>query len=218
MDQPHSHSTPPCLFPAHLGNPASPSRQLLSRLTASGALTKLLRQLERQKGGGGGFYYPTGGIAAICLDLLRQPDLRDDLLRYFGVSPAEFPGDEHLARTLAVVEMFYSLLKMRDAEVNERFDQFRQERSKAQTLRETLGQDYEEDAKRHGDLALRHLVAAEMLRAGTGSVRDIVRYIGYFLKWNFGLCASRLVAELVTDIVGLRPKMTERQARHLLRW
>jgi hypothetical protein len=138
-------------------------------------------------------------------------------LLFFGASPADFRSDEHLARALAVAWMFYGLLKMRDAEVNERFDQFRQEKRKAQKLDE-LGPDYEEDAKRHFRKALAHLLAAEECRAGTGSVRDIVRYIGYFLKWNFSLCAPRLVAELVTNIVGLGPKMTERRARHLCGW
>jgi hypothetical protein len=206
-----------CPFPAHLANPASPSRRLLSGLTAPGTLTKLLRQLERKNRAGGGFYYPTGGIAAAYLVLLRHPPTRKGLLLFFGASPADFRSDERLARVLAVAWMFYSLLKMRDAEVNERFDQFRQEKCKAQVLDE-LGQDFEEEAKSGCRKALMHLLAAEDCRAGTGSVRDIVRYTGYFLKWNFSLCAPRLVAELVTNIVGLRPKMTERQARHLCGW
>ena len=153
----------------------------------------------------------------MCLALLRDPRTREGLLLFFRTSPEGFSSDEHLARTLTVVWMFYRLTKMRDAEVNERFKLFRQERGKAQTLHE-LGEDYEEDAKRHFRKALAHLLAAEECRTGTGSVRDLVRYIGYFLKWNFSLCAPRLVAELVTNIVGLKPRMTERRARHLCGW
>jgi hypothetical protein len=225
MDQPYSHITPglalrdniPCAFPAHLGNPASPSRQLLSRVTSPGTLTKLLRQLERQNGEGGGFYYPTGGDAAFYLDILRDPSRREALLLLFCVSPGDYRSDEHLARVLAVVAMFSNLFKMCDAEVNERLDQFRQERRKARRLHE-LGQDFEQDAGRYVYVSLAHLKEADELRDPTRSVGNIVRYIGWSLEQNFSLRAPRLVAELVTNIVGLKPKLTERQARHLCDW
>jgi hypothetical protein len=137
---------------------------------------------------------------------------------FFRTSPEGFSSDEHLARTLAAVWMFYSLAKMRDAEVNEWFDRFRQERRKAQTLHQ-LGENYEDDAKRHVYKALAHLdEAADDYRAASRPVRNIVRYIGRSLEQDFGIRAPRLVAELVTNIVGLRPKMTERQARYLCRW
>jgi hypothetical protein len=229
MNQPYSHITPgltlrsdniPFVFalPARLGNPTSPSRQLLGRLTAPGTLAKLSRQLGKENSGGGGFYYPTGGNAAIYLDLLRDPRTRKDLLLFYGASPADFRGDEHLARTLAVVGMFGSVLKMRDAEINKRLDQLVRERCKAHRLHK-LGTDYEEDASRHVFMALAHLeVAIDEYYAATRSVRNIVRYVGWSLELDFSLRAPRLVAELVTNIVGLKPKLTERQARYLCGW
>jgi hypothetical protein len=229
MDQLHLRITPglalrseniPFAFPAHLGNPASPSRQLLSRLTVPGMLTKLLRQLEKQNRRDGGFLNPTGGDAAFYLDCLRDPSRRKAVLLLFCVSPADYRSDEHLARVLAVVAMFCSLLKMCDAEFNERFDQFRQERRKALTLHalHELGQDFEQDAGRYIYMSVAHQKEADELRDPTRSVDNIVRYIGWSLEQNFSLRASRLVAELVTCALGLRAKKTERQARHLCGW
>jgi hypothetical protein len=176
-----------------------------------------LRLLQKQSRGSGGYLYPTSGDAAFYLDFLRDPSRRRAALRSYGASPADFRSDEHLARVLAVVMMFCYLLTMCDAEVNDRFDQFRQERRKARTLHE-LGPDFEQDARRHGYMALVHLKDADEFRDPTRSVDNIVRFIGLSLEQNFSLRAPRLVAELVTEALGLRPKLTERQARHMCGW
>jgi hypothetical protein len=201
MDQPHLHITPgllrsdniPSAFPAHLGNPASPSRQLLSRLTAPGALTKLLRQLRNQNRQCCGFRHPTSGLAARYWGWLRDPRTREDFLRPKGISPKSLisSSDEDNARALALAETMINLAKRYDAEFNKRFPQFCHERHKAQTLHK-LGQDYDEDAKRHVYMALAHLDAAR-----STFVRDAVRYAGWCLERDFGgLRAPQLVAEL----------------------
>jgi hypothetical protein len=97
----------------------------------------------------------------VYLRRLRDPDTRKDLLLSHRVSPADFRSDEHLARMLAVTQMLLDVVKMRDAEVNKRFDQFCQERRKEQRVNELeLGPDYEEVAFRHVYTALAHLCAA----------------------------------------------------------
>ena len=230
MDQPHSDIAPgltlpsdniPGAFPAHLGNPASPSRQLLSRLTVPGMLTELLRELDKQNPCAGGFFYPTCGLAAMYLLCLRDPDTRKDFLLSLRVSPADFCSDEHLARMLAVTQMLLNAVKMRDAEVNKRFDQFCQERRKAQRVHGLeLGPDYEEVAFRHVYTALAHLYAAVEPRDcdARKSVGDIVRYIGWCLERDFSIRAAKLVTNLVNDAFGLRRKMKERQVRYLCGW
>jgi hypothetical protein len=211
MDQPHSHITG--VFPAHLGNPASPSRQLLSRLTKPGALTKLLRKLRQQNRQYGGFRHPTSGLAARYLGRLRDPRTREDFLRLKGISPESLSSssDEDNARALALAEMIINLVKRYDAEFNKRFPQFCHERRMAQTLHE-LGPDYDQDARRHVYMALAHLDAAE-----STFVRDAVRYAGWCLERDFGgLRAPQLVAELAS--YALRRKMTEHQVRYLCGW
>jgi hypothetical protein len=213
-------------FFAHPEAPASPGRQLIDRVFAP-PFDKVLRQLYKRDRKCGGFYHPTNeripdvlgiGMAAAFLGLLRDPRTREDFLRLNGVSPENVRCDESLARALALAWMIGNLAKWRDAEVNKRLDQFRHERRRAQTLHE-LGEDYEEDARRHDWKALAHLnEAVDEYRAATRSVGTIVRYIGWSLEEDFSLRAPRLVAELVTNIVGLRPKMTERQARYLCGW
>jgi hypothetical protein len=216
-------------LPARLGNPTSPSHQLLGRLTAPGTLTKLFRQLGKLSRRGG-FYYPTGGNAATYLELLRDSRTREELLLFYSASPAgsaarilssllDFHSDEHLARTLAVVGMLYGVLKTRDAEVNKRLDQLVQERRKAQTLHNKLGKDYEEDTGRHVYMALAHLQEAiNEYYAAKGSARNIARYIGWSLEVDFTIRAPGTVAKLVTNIFGVKPELTERQVRHLCDW
>lgn len=210
-----------CPFPAHLANPASPSRRLLSGLTAPGTLTELLRELDKQNPCASGFFYATCGLAAVYLRRLRDPDTRKDLLLFVRVSPADFRSDEHLARMLAVTQMLLDVVKMRDAEVNKRFDQFCQETGKEQRVHELeLGPDYEEIAFRHVYTALAHLYAAVEPRDcdPKKSVGDIVRHIGWCLERDFSIRAAKLVANLVNDAFGLRRKMEERQVRYLCGW
>jgi hypothetical protein len=150
----------------------------------------------------------------VFLGLLRDPHTRKDFLRLTRISPQSFRSDEDCARWLAVGWMIANLAKLRDAEVNKRFGQVRHEIHKAQALHELgeeLGEDYYEVAKRHIRKAVEHLKAA-------GSGREIARYAGSFLERNFSVRAPTLVAKLVTRALGLRPKMTERQARHLCGW
>jgi hypothetical protein len=224
MDQPHLHITPslalrsdniPSGFPAHLGDPASPSRQLLSRLTAPGTLTKLLRQLRQKNRQCGGFRYPTSGLAARYLGRLRDPRTREDFLRLKGISPESLisSSDEDNARALALAETIINLANKYDAEFNKRFPQFCHERHMAQTLH-WLGPKYDHDARRHVYMALAHLDAAR-----STFVRDAVRYAGWCLERDFGgLRAPQLVAELVSYVVGLRWKMTEHQVRYSCGW
>jgi hypothetical protein len=84
----------------------------------------------------------------------------------------------------------YSLLKVRDAEVNERLDQLVQERRKAQTLHK-LSKDYEEDASRHVYMALTHLEEAiNEYYAAKKSARNIARHIGWSLELDFSIRGS----------------------------
>jgi hypothetical protein len=211
-------NTPRAFF-AHPGAGASPGRQLIGRVFAADAcselnpLDKVFRQLQKQKHGCGGFYHKTSGIAAVFLDLLRDPRTRKDFLRLTRVSPENFRSDEDCARALAVGWMVGNLAKMFEAEFNKRFGQFCHERRKAQRLHE-LGHDYEQDVRRHVYMALAHLEAAR-----SAVVLYIVLYTGWSLERDFsGLRAPRLVAELVTHAAGLTSKITERQVRYLCRW
>ena len=202
------------------GNSVSPFRQLLDRVFAPGAggelspHDKLLRQLQRRNRESGGFYHPTIGMAAAFLDLLRDPDKREDflqdMLRITWVSPENIHSDESMARALAVDWMIGGMALLRDAEVNKWFDLFSHEKRKAQTIY-LQGEDYEVDARRHIGKAVEYLKAA-------GSADNIVRYAGWSLERNFGLRAPRLVDGLVTHAVPLRAKMTESQARYLCGW
>jgi hypothetical protein len=184
-------------------------------VTSPGTLTKLWRQLRRQKRGCGGFRHPTSGLAARYLGRLRDRRTREDFLRLKGISPEclSSSSDEDNARALALAEMIIGLAKRYDAEFNKRFPQFCHERHMAQTLH-TWGQDYDQDARRHVYMALAHLDAAR-----STFVRDAVRYAGWCLERDFdGLRAPQLVAELVSHAVGLRRKMTEHQVRYLCGW
>jgi hypothetical protein len=224
MDQPHLHITPglalrrdniPRGFPAHLGNPASPSRQLLSWLTAPGTLTKLLRQLRQQNRRCGGFRHQTSGLAAAFLGPLHYPRTRKAFLRLAGLSQESLSSssDEDNARMLALAQMIIDLANRYDAEFNKRFPQFCHERHMAKRLHK-LGPDYHQDARRHVYMALAHLDAAR-----STFERDAVRYAGWCLERDFGgLRAPQLVAELVGHAVGLRRKITEHQVRYLCGW
>jgi hypothetical protein len=202
----------PVAFFAHPGNLASPGRQLLDRVISGRVFDKLLRQLQKQNRRCGGFHNPTSGMAAKLLGCLRDPHTRKDLLQLTKVSPESFRSDEDCARSLAVGWMIGNLVTWFEADFNKRFAQFCHERRNAQTLHE-MGEDYEEDARRHTRKALAHLDAAR-----SRSVDGIVRYAGWSLQRDFGLRAPRLVAKLVTHALGLRPKMTERHARYLCGW
>jgi hypothetical protein len=202
----------PVSFFAHPGNLASPGRRLIDGVISGCVFAKVLRQLQRQGHECGGFYHPTSGIAAAFLALLRDRHKRKDFLQLAGVSPESFRSDEDCARKLAVGWMIGNLVKMFEAEFNKRFGQFCHERRKAQTLHK-LGENYEEDARRHVWKALAHLEAAWSVGADV-----IVCYAGWSLERDFRLRAPRLVAQLVTHALGLRPKMTERQARYLCGW
>jgi hypothetical protein len=199
-------------FFTHPENLAAPGRRLLDRVISGYMLNKLLQQLQKGDHECGGFYHPTSGMAAMFLDLLRDPHTRKDFLRLTRVSPESFRNDEDYARKLAVAWMIGNLAKMFDAEFNKRFGQFCHERRNAQTLHDLDDECFEEDAKRHVWKAMARLEAA-MSR----SVDDIVLYAGRSLERDFRLRAPRLVAELVTDAFGLTPKMKERRARHLCR-
>jgi hypothetical protein len=201
------------------GNSARPGRQFLDRVLAPGAggelptLDKLFRLLKRQnRGCARGFYYPTSGIAAVYLNDLRDPETRQDLLRFTRASPKSFRSDEDLARTMAVCWMIGNMAEMYEAEVNRWFDQFSDERRKSQTLR-GLGKDYEEEAIRHNWKALEHLMVAR-----STSADRLARYAGRCLERDFNFCPAGLVAELVSDAVQARPKMTESQVRYLCGW
>jgi hypothetical protein len=202
----------PAAFFAHPENLAFPGRRLVDRMISGRVFDKLMRQLYREDHQGAGFYHPTNGIAAAFLDLLRDPETREDFLRITWIWPDNFRSDEDCARTLAVGWMIGNLAKMFEAEFNKRLGQFCHERRMAQTLHK-LGKDYEEDARRHVWKALAHLDEAASVGA-----RVIVYYVGWSLERDFRLRAPRLVAELVTHALGLRPKMTERKARYLCGW
>jgi cytosine/adenosine deaminase-related metal-dependent hydrolase len=151
-------------------------------------------------------------MAELYLDLLRDPDTREEFLPIARVSPESFRTDEDIARAVAVGSMIGNMAKTFEAESDKRFRQFCNERRKAQTLHK-LEEDFEEDAKRHVRNALARLDA-------TGSVgaRIIAWHAGWSLERDFGLRAPKLVAMLVTHALGLRPKMTERQVRYLCGW
>jgi hypothetical protein len=202
----------PGFFFAHAENLAAPSRRLFDRVLSGCVFDKLLRQLRKQDRECGGFHHPTSGMALAYLGLLRDPNTREDLLRLTGFSPEYFRCDEDIARGIAVGLMIHNMTKMFEAEFNKRFDQFCHERSKAQKLHE-LGEGFQEDARRHVWKALAHLEAARSV-----GVRVIMCYAGWSLELDFSLRAPRLVAELVTHTLGLRPKMKERQARYLCGW
>jgi hypothetical protein len=200
------------LFFAHAENLAAPGRRLLDCVLSGYVFDKLLGQLQKDSHKRSGFHHPTSGMAVAYLGLLRDPNTREDLLRLTGFSPEYFRCDEDIARGIAVGLMIGNMTKMFEAEFNKRFDQFCHERTNAQTLHE-LGERFQEDARRHVWKALAHLEAARSV--GT---RVIVRYAGWSLERDFNLRAPRLVAELVTHALGLRPKMKESQARYLCGW
>jgi hypothetical protein len=197
---------------AHPGNSASPGRRLLNRVLSGYAIDKLLVQLRKQKRKCGGFLHPTSGMAEAYLSLLRDGRRRNDFLQIFRVSPENLGGDENIARSLAVACMIADLARGFDAALNRGFAEFCHQRHMAQTLH-ALGPDYDEDARRHLYKGLAHLDEARSV-----FVRCAVEHLGACLERDFGIRAPGLVAELITHAFGLRPKITEGQARYLCNW
>jgi len=201
----------PVAFFAHPRKLASPGRQLIDGVLSGCALDRLLRLIQKHNHRCGGFRYPSSGDAVWILAVLRHPPARRDFLQLTRVSPDSFRSDEDCARALSVGWMIGNLATRLDAQFNKWFGPFCHERHMAQTLH-AMGADYEEDARRHVWKAMAHLEAA-------WSADDIVRYAGWWLEMEFsGLRAPRLVAELVSDALGLTPRMKERRARYLCGW
>ena len=185
-------------------------RQVLDRALPNIEFDKLLRLTLRRAGGGDGFHKATNGVGKAILDVLRDPTAREEFLLLARVSPEAFGSDEECARSLAIGLMIADLARMVDAIALKRLALFESERDMALFMR-SLGKPFNDEAERSDWKAQLNGLTADLIHTSA-------RHLGRALERDFGLRASRPIAEFVTRIFELTPRMTERRARRLCGW
>jgi hypothetical protein len=189
-------------------------RQALDRALPNIEFDKLLRLTLKRAPGGDGFHKATNGVATAILDILRDPPAREEFLRLARVSPEAYckayRSDEECARSLAIGLMIADLARMIDAMALKRLALFESERDMAFFM-QSFGKPFKDEAERCDWKAQLNGLTADLIHASA-------RHLGRALERDFGLRASRPIAEFVTRIFELTPRMTERQARRQCGW